>query len=274
MTIKYRGDGLYSGLVTDTKPSAPEGFRFMETDTGDVLVSDGTYWWLTGFPAPFSKRRYGTASISGTTTVGGTGFFNSLLAATGSAVSSPVITDINGRYTNFVSGTNLGDRTGQRYNSSVLINRQQDFKIRFRFQLPAATDYTLSRLYLGVRTNAEPTGDDPLSGANGFMVGFTSANPATAFKVLQNDGTGSTVATADVAATEQATDTNIHDFRMVADQVNTRFSLKWDNNAYVHFNTEIPDSTSAITVIFQNETNESGVAKTFRLFGCRAQTEM
>jgi len=44
MTVSYAGNGLYVGLSTDTKPTAPVGYLFRETDVGDVHVSDGTFW--------------------------------------------------------------------------------------------------------------------------------------------------------------------------------------------------------------------------------------
>jgi hypothetical protein len=34
----------YVGLSTDTKPTAPAGSRFYETDTGHLYVSDGSAW--------------------------------------------------------------------------------------------------------------------------------------------------------------------------------------------------------------------------------------
>ena len=272
MTIVFKGNGHWIGLYTDTKVARPAGNTFFETDTGDTLVSDGTYWWLTSLPGPLSPRRWGTVPLGATGTVG-VGMFHALSAATGIGTTTAVISDANGKYLNLPSGTTTGNRGGYRYNVNTAWARHHDPKFRMRFQLPAATDYTLSRLYIGFGTNQEMTTDDPLANINGVMVGFVSANPATHFKILHNDGGATADYDDDVAGTTQATDTAIHDLRIVADTTNSKFAVKWDNNAYVNVTTDIPAASTNLTLIFQNETNESGVAKTFRVYSGYVQTE-
>jgi hypothetical protein len=267
LTIQNRGNGLRTGLSTDTKPTLGAGFRFYETDTGDTLTSDGTYWWLTAWPGVMSPRRFGSVPTSGNTTIGN-GMIGTVSPATGHASNTNTFSDPNGRYNTVTSGAVSGDRGGYRYNSNLMM-RINSPRMRFRFQLPASTDYTLARLYIGMAVNQEMTGDDPLNAANGVLVGFISGGAN--FQVMRNDGTGATVL-ADVAASAQALDTAIHNVYIVADEANSRFSVRWDNNAYVHFTTDIPGSTNALTLIYQNETN-TAAAKVFRYYNGIIQTE-
>ena len=47
MTVKPLGNGRYTGLSTDTKPSAPNtavDAIFYETNTGKEFYNDGTAW--------------------------------------------------------------------------------------------------------------------------------------------------------------------------------------------------------------------------------------
>ena len=139
--------------------------------------------------------------------------------------------------------------------------------------MPASSDYTLARLYIGFSSLAADTnGDDAFNAASGVCIGFVSANPATAFKVLRNDGSGATDVSSDPAGSSQATDTTAHEVRIVADEDNSRFSVKWDSNAYVHFTSEIPAASTGLGIVYQNETNDSGNAKTFRLYSFNIQS--
>ena len=257
-------------LSTDTKPTAPAGTLLRESDTGDVHISDGTYWWLCGAPSPLSNRKIGYMQWSQNVGLG-TGMLHSCASATGIGATTFPGDSTNGRYTNYPTLTTLGNKAGFRVNIGTLFLRAFNPRIRFRFMVPTSGDYTLARLYLGIATNAEPTGDTALNSAAGCMVGFVSGG--THFKIFHNDAGAAGDYDDDVAASPQALDTNIHEVRIVADEANTRFSVKWDTNPYVHITTDIPSSTNLLSIIMQNETNESGVAKAFRLYSCAAQSD-
>jgi hypothetical protein len=257
-----------SGLSTAAKPVAPQGTRFFETDTGDTLVSDGTYWWLRGVPGPFSTKRWGIMTWGAHTI--GDGMLNLTTAATGAGGQTFAADNTNGRYLLCVTGTTIGNKGGYRVSSGSMVMRQWNPRMRFRFLLNATTDHTLSRGYFGFTTNVEPTGDDPLNARSGFMIGWISTS--TNFIVIRNDVTGATDLSGNVAATAQALDTFMHTVSIVADEPNSRWSVKWDANDYVHYTTDIPVNTAAMTIFFHNETAEIS-AKNFRLFSMFTQVD-
>ena len=271
MAIVPLGDGQYVGMYADTRPTAPLGWTLREMDTGDVLVSDGTFWWLTGPPGPMSPRRWGAAPQGAATTTG-IGMIPATTAATGTGTVADVVTDAtNGKYRSFPTGTVTGDNGGQRVAVNNFTARHHSPRMRFKFQLPASGDFTLSRLWIGWGNNAEPAGDDAFNAVSACCIGLISGG--TNFIILRNDGSGATNVADNVAGSAQALDTSVHTVSIVADEANTRFGVKWDANAYVFVNTDIPAATTSIVPIFQNETNESGVAKTFRLWNLQIQAE-
>ena len=76
----------------------------------------------------------------------------------------------------------------------------------------------------------------------------------------------------DVASSPQVLDESIHTVSIVADHINTRFGIKWDNNDYVFYDTEIPSATAIMSLGMMNETNEA-LAKTFRLYSLFVQSD-
>ncbi|MDW0140108.1 MAG: hypothetical protein QOK66_00985 [Nitrososphaeraceae archaeon] len=262
------GIGVYTGLGSDTKPTAPNGSKFYETDTHDTLVSDGTYWWLETAQNPYSPRRWGSMQW-GSSATAGQGMLSTVLAATGAGTQSFATDNVNGRYFTHATGTTIATKAGFRSNIASLLTRQFNPRMKFRLMLPAAADYTLSRGYFGFTTNTEPTGDDALNARAGFMVGWISGG--SNFIVQRNDGTGATDVSGNVAGSAQALDTALHTVSIVADEPNSRFSVKWDANAYVHFTTEIPAATTQMTIFWHTETNEAA-AKNFRLYNLHCES--
>ena len=267
MVVKYLGGNQYQGLSTDTKPTIPDGWKFYETDTHDTLVSDGTYFWLETAQNPYSFRRWGSMQWGASGTAG-QGMLSSVLAATTPGTQGFGTDNVNGRYFTHATLTTAGSKAGFRSNISTLLTRQFSPRMKFRFMVPAASDYTLSRGYFGFLTNTEPTGDDALNARAGFMIGWISGG--TNFIVLRNDGTGATDISGNVAGSAQALDTALHTVSIVADEPNSRFSIKWDANAYVHFTTEIPPATTVMTIFWHMETNEAA-AKNFRLYNLHCE---
>ena len=268
MTVKYLGDNQYQGLAADTKPTIPDGWKFYETDTHDTLVSDGTYYWLETPHNPYSPRRWGSMQWGASGTVG-QGMLATVVAATAAGTQSFATDNVNGRYFTHATGITAATKAGYRSNISTLVTRQFNPRMKFRLMLPATSDYALSRGYFGFTTNTEPTGDDALNARAGFMIGWISGG--TNFIVQRNDGTGATDVSGNVAGSAQALDTALHTVSIVADEPNSRFSVKWDANAYVHFTTEIPAATTAMTIFWHTETNEAA-AKNFRMYNLHCES--
>jgi hypothetical protein len=254
MAIVPVSNGLLAGLSTDAKTAYPAGYRFIETDTGDQHVSDGTYWWLSTLGI-LSDKRIGFTPTGNSNTVG-MGMLSVMTGASNPGSITIGLDNTHGRYTNFPTGAASTNKSGIRVAAGI---GQREFNIRtkIRFQL---VDTTLMRLYCGLMGIAEPTGDDPFgSGTVGIVCGITSG--ATNFEIMRNDTTGATV----ITSTGVAVDASPHIIKIVADEANSRFSWSFDNSAYTHYTTDIPAATNSLAFMAQAETNTSA-AKTFKLY--------
>jgi hypothetical protein len=254
MTVKSAGNGLLTGLYTDTKPVAAAGTRFIETDTGDILISDGTHWWLTSWGNPLSRRKVGLLTgtpVTVTTTNLGMGLFSTLSAATGNITATSAGDSTNGRPMIFTTGATTGNRGGYRIAASTMLPLV-DPKMRFRFRMSVSSDYANSRMFYGFINNAEPTGDTPFdAGAFGVAFGFRTTD--TKFQFYRNDTTGTGVYT----DTGVVFDTAVHEVKIVCTLAGTKWSVSFDGGAYTDYTTEIPGTTSPVTPTLFMETNEN-----------------
>lgn len=88
MAVKYRGDGKYTGLSSDTKPTATQiatNVIFEETDTHNQYINNGSAWVL--YRAPSKAETFSNKSMSGATNVFANIPLNSLANV---AIASPV----------------------------------------------------------------------------------------------------------------------------------------------------------------------------------------
>lgn len=268
MAISTLADGVLIGLSSDTKSSMPVGYEFRETDTGDKLISDGTYWWVKSI-GPFSSRKIGYLTW-GNNISGGIGHFANLTAQTGVGTQSQAIDTTNGRYQNCVSGATSGNRGGYRNAASTLFQRSFNPKLRFRFKIAQSTN---ARFYFGFEgpTIPELTGDSPLDNLSGFIFGVMPTTSTTNWSVCYNNGaTTSTLVNTGIAFDT----TNIHTLSLVADDTNTRFSWSLDGGVYTHVVTPavIPASTTALSFTFSCETATTAISN-FSLFSAFAQQD-
>lgn len=262
MTIEFAQIGQGTCLSSDTKTSKPAGWRLLETDTGDIFISDGTYWWLQHL-GPWSPRKIGNFGL-GPNFTSSVGPFANMSAATSPGTQSNTNDTTNGRYQVCVTGAVSGNRGGYRQANPTYI-RQWNPRLWYKFKL---VSQTVDRLFLGHMggnpTNPpEPAGDDTLNAGNGFLFGMstTSSVSASHWLILHNDGTGATV----VEDTGITFDANVHTIKLVADESNTRFSWSLDGGAYTHVTTDIPAATTNMAPVFEIETAEA-VGKSFNLY--------
>jgi hypothetical protein len=271
MTVVNFGNGLWYGLSTDTKPSVSAGSRFFESDTGDTLLSDGTYWWLSGFPSPFSPRRIGILSPGPSMANGAIGLCSALSPATGAGGTNNSIsfTDTtNGRYYLGITGTTVANRGGARQ-GSIVTTWAMNPKVRFKFKLVTNTNQNFWLGFIG-GVPTEPSGVGVLSaGSPGIMFGVNSGL-ATNWAIMNNGTSGSAV----VTDTGIAYDTNIHTVNLVGDSANTRFAWNIDGGAYSFVTTtaSLPTTTNGLGLVAEIEAEET-VAKSFQLYEMSIQTE-
>jgi hypothetical protein len=263
MAVTYLTDGQYIGLSTDTKPvAAPAGYYFKETDTGDTHISDGTYWWLTNYPGPLSRKRVGYIPM-GASVTGGVGMFVNFTSSTGAPTFDQ--SDVtNGRFMLCQTGATSGNKAGSRMVSAALTTKDWNPRMRFTFLVTNNTDH---RFWIGfTNQTTELTGEDPLSGLAGVMFGAVAAD--TNWKILHNDATGATVSD----DTGIARGTSIHTVNLVSDHANSRWSWSYDGGAYTHITTEIPLTGVNCTVHMMNET-ATAAAKVMRIYNLSVQSD-
>jgi hypothetical protein len=262
MTVVPIMNGVLSGLSTDTKPASPVGYQFYENDKGDIHFSDGTYWWLTSLGA-LSNKRIGIGP-NGAAVSAGTGMFSSLTQATGHANTFNGVDSTNGRYFQAITGSTSGTKGGYRFALANFTMRIWNPRTRVRF---STISPTISRAYIGIGTpNVEPTGDDPLNAQSGVLFGMITTNAN--YVIMHNDGTGATV----IDDTGVPKDTTVREIKIVADNASSRFSWSLNAGPYTHITTEIPASTTSLTFVYQNETNEA-VSKSLGLYNVFGQSD-
>lgn len=268
MTLTYLAGKVIQGLSTDTKPIAniQANTIFYETDTGDTLVSDGTYWWVTA-RGPFSTKKLGYLTW-GNNISGGIGHYANLTASTGAGTQTQAIDTTNGRYQLCVSGTTSGNKGGYRNAAATLFTRAFNPKLRFRFKILQSTN---ARFYFGFlgTTIPELTGDNPLDNLHGFIFGVMPTTSATNWVLATNNGAATTTLTDTTVAFNT---TGVHDLKLVGDDTNSRFSWSLDGGAYTHVTTNIPISATALSLIFTSETATTAAAS-FNLYNAFAQQD-
>jgi len=271
MTVTTLFNGYLTGLSTDTKPTSPSGYRFYETDLGDELISDGTYWWLRGYPSLFSTRKIGWGNWGRTVTQATGGLLNDWTAHTGTLGASNNTSGFdstNGKYTTLQTGTTTAGG-GSKVNVAALTIRKSNPRIRIRFQLVELTNH---RLWMGFMTNLEPTGDTAFNaGGYAFALGIstTLSSPLNANFVIWH-APNTTVTSVDDTGT--AFDGNVHTVYLVGDDANSRFSWKLDSGSYNHVTTNIPTQSGSLTFVFMNENTDS-LNKSFRIYDFMVQSD-
>jgi hypothetical protein len=267
MTVFDLGNGLWIGLSSDTKPSIATGSRFYETDTGDNFITDGTFWWLAGYPSPLSNRKTGSYP-SGTSALVGTGLLSQVIASTGAGSQLIGFDATNGKSFNALSGAVSGNKGGLRVNSSYFI-RQFNPRIRMRFKMGTTANENAYFGFVGGSPAELATADPFGAGVPGVVFGINTGN-ATNFVVMHNDTAGATV----IDDTGTAFDTTtVHTVNLVADNANTRFAWNLDGGTYHFITTDIPSAINSLAPIMSVETEEA-VAKSFFIYNWIVQSDI
>jgi hypothetical protein len=269
MTIIYAGDGYYLGLSTDTKPTTgiPTGSKFIETDTKKEFLFDGTIWFrISGVLASYKKR----GQFYGTSTGAADGCLSGMVAQTAVLTGTtglPAV-DASGTRATWTSGTTINSLSGWRATGAgVWFCRAQNPVTAWKIDLVNAADL---RFFAGyVSTTAAPASSaDPGSALS--TVGFwldTGVNGN--WHIMQNDGTGaSDITTIPNVATA---DTSAHTFALRAVNASTKFQYAYgftslNSATWVDINTDIPASTTGLTLRFNNECLVGSAAKVWHMW--------
>ena len=250
------------GLSTDVKPTTnlPAGWRFEEQNTGRQFFFDGVRWLYDQAVSGATQRGLIASYYPGSTS-GGFGLTaGGFTQATGHTVTQQIDTT-NGKNVKFGTGTTLGDNSGLRYVNALTLRK---FNPIFRMGFRLVTT-TLQRIFFGVAASfgADPTSDDPVNGTSAFMLGMRSAD--TVLQIFRNDGAGAT----DVSplSGNPPVDALFHTIEFIMDDSVPRVLLSLDGGAQQVLTTELPGQTSTLGLIFEMETNESGVSKAFECYG-------
>lgn len=262
------------GLSTDTKPSHAGlvGWRFLESDTGNMYYHNGSSWTLIMgatkteiiqgktidsdtnvlvgvLQSPFltSYKRQGFAAVSANPANGVNGCLSGW--PTGGILST--VNDASeGWVTNFNSSTS-GAIIGYLSNATFQLVTQRSLNTYFKVKCQASTT-TSTRMYVGFSSNSVLPASDTVLGSteHGCIMGFstTTAN----FSVFNNDGTAAMVTT----SMGMAKDTNWHTFEMTMTS-GGNIVCKIDGGNTVTVSTRLPSNT---TNIFGNVVMELAAA--------------
>jgi len=267
------------GLAADTKPSHAGlvGWRFVESDTGNIYYHNGTSWSLilgaakaeTFFSktidsasntligvlqSPFvtSYQRQGFASVAANPANGLNGCLNGW--PTGGTLST-VNDGSEGWVVNFNSSTS-GAIIGYLSNSSFQLTSQRNLNTYLKVKAQVSATASM-RLYIGFSSNNTlPASDTVLGSAeHGCIMGFstTTAN----FSVFNNDATAAMVTT----SMGVAKDTNWHTYEM-AMTASGNIVCKLDGANTVTVSSRLPGNT---TNLFGNVVLELAAASSTNL---------
>lgn len=102
------------------------------------------------------------------------------------------------------------------------------------------------RTYFGYcSSGGAPTGNDYLNALSGIML--YSIDGVTNFRVGKNDGSGATV----FVDTGIASDTAVHEFRIKADDTNSRWGWALDSQTLTWETADIPASTTSLDILYE-----------------------
>lgn len=261
MTVNRYGGLQMVGLSTDTKPSHSGlvGWRFLESDTGNLYYHNGSSWTLIIGPSkteiitgktidsdtnvlvgvlqsPFlaSYKRQGFAAVAANPANG----VNGCLSGWPTAGTLSTVNDASeGWVSNFNSSTS-GVNLGYLSNATFQLPTQRSLNtyLKVKCQVSATAS---RRLYIGFSSNNTlPITDTPLGSAeHGCIMGFstTTAN----YSVFNNDGTAAMVTT----SMGVAKDTTYRTFEMAMTS-NGNIVCKLDGVNTVTVSSRLPGNTT------------------------------
>jgi hypothetical protein len=251
------------GLAADTKPSHTGlvGWRFLESDTGNLYYHNGTSWslimgaskvetlvgktidsdtnTLVGvLQSPFltNYKRQGFASVSANPASGTNGCLSGWPTA---GTLSTVNDAAEGWVVNFNSSTS-GASIGYLSNATFQLATQRSLNTYLKAKVQASATASM-RMYLGFSSNNTlPVSDTVLASTDhGCLIGFstTTAN----FSVFSNDGTAAMVTT----SMGVAKDTAYHTFEMTMTN-GGNIVCKLDGANTVTLSTRLPGNTTNV----------------------------
>lgn len=221
---------------------------------------------IPSLPLPWGRRVGGWFGGTSTGIHGWTG-------ATHIGTQTGSFNSTDGQFMRNLSGALANDKAGVRFGSTAgqLIRK---FEAAFVAKIRVVEGLTAARVYVGLHSasGAFPTGDDPLNGASGVLVGFRSTD--TEFTCLYNGGAGVTLA-ADAIATglprgesRPAVDASFHEIQIYSPYDEAGWIAMIDGKQIARLNpndstdpiTDIPGSTTGLWPVIMIETAEA-VAK-------------
>lgn len=263
MTVNRYGGLMMVGLAGDTKPSHAGlvGWRFLESDTGNIYYHNGTSWSLiigaTKTETFYSKtfdaesntfvgvlqspfvtayKRQGFVSVAANPANG----LNGCLSGWPTAGTLSTVNDATEGWVSNFNSSSSGVNIGYLSNSTYQLPTQRSLNtyLKAKIQVDATTN---RRLYLGFTSNNTlPITDTPLGSAeHGCIMGFTTATAN--FSVFNNDAGGTLVTT----SMGVAKDTEYHTFEMTMTS-NGNIVCKLDGANTVTVSTRLPGNTTNI----------------------------
>lgn len=258
----YLGNGIYSGISTDTKPTtAPAGAIMHETDTGFQYMYSATEGW--------QRYPYNTVFHPGDRKVGSWYAYQQLQASSGilqgiwaaTATGTGALTGLQrssaGTGIRWTTGATGGASAGNRTTVGGVTYFERDLNPMVQIKAKL-TQTTNERVFIGLigSTSTPVLGVDP--GANLHIVGFFLDTSVDAnWHIIQNAGTAASDTT--TIANVAAADTSAHVFSIRAVNASTKWQYAYTTGkpspttTWTNINTSIPGATNGLNIFFHIE---------------------
>jgi len=242
MTLTPLGNGQYTALSTDTRPTGiAVGTLIYETDTRITWIYQGSSIWVpvrSVISPILSGRKYGyMMSYGGSLRLDG--FGATMTASTTAATATNQSSSTRGWYSQFPSGVSGTSVAGSRMSSFLLRTANPLYRFRGAFNQTANV-----RGYIGfVANSADISGDSWMDSKSGIVFGFRSTD--TTFQIIRNDGS----ATATYVDTTIPLDTVVRTIEILADDVNTRWGWRINGGVTTWYTTAVPAAATSVGIV-------------------------
>jgi hypothetical protein len=266
MAIQKVSNFLIYCLHADTKPTTyANNTLAYELDTGNIYRSTSGVWSMVDNPSmgPILRKRWG--AFYGTSSTGGAGTLNSTFTTTGS-LGGALLDSTNGEYYTYTSGAVSGNVAALKC-ATAFIARAFNPVLWVKFYVSHVTN---TRTYIGLKpSSTDPASgvEDPIATANGIMLVQRSTD--TNWQIATNNtGANSNFTSTGVAAAANT----VYTLQIVGDDANSRFLWSLNGSTLSPITTQVPSSTSGLTVYVGIQTAEA-VAHSIRIYSIEIVTD-
>ena len=274
---------MFLNCAVDNAVTAGQVEANIVSTAQDISIIGG---WMTGKNAPYYNKGSRTqvfvpfhdvgptnwtrpdivksgAWFGGTPATNGDGMLNGRLTAiaVGTGTNAAGGVDSTGNYRTFDTGATINSISGI-FSNALSMTRVMHAYFKTAIYLNSVSNV---RVFAGlVNSNAAPaSAADPLNALEGVGLWLDSGVSAD-WKIMHNDATGASTVDALTTPVTAATST-LYPIEIYVDKSDSEFRVKFNEDNYKTFTTNIPASTTGLAFRVYME-NTTGASRTFRCF--------